>query len=72
MGGPVTYMNTPRLIALALAFGLTVLAVPAEAIDRAAVEKLAFGDTGEKLDAIATLVADGDLHCQVKGQTNNP
>jgi len=53
-------MNLPRLVALALAFALVALAVPAAAIDRAAVEKLAFGDTAEKLDAIAALVADGD------------
>ena len=54
-------MTPHRLIVLALALGLAVLAAPAAAmIDRVAVEKLAFGDTGEKLDAIAALVAEGD------------
>jgi urea transport system permease protein len=33
---------------------------PAAALDRAAVEKLAFGDGEEKIEAIAALVTDGD------------
>jgi urea transport system permease protein len=55
-------MNRPRLIAFALAFGWALSSAPAAALDRGAVEKLAFGDTGEKLDAIAALVAEGDPH----------
>ncbi len=39
---------------------MAVFATPAAAIDRAAVEKLGFGDTSEKLAAIAVLVAEGD------------
>jgi len=53
-------MNGPRLLSLALAALMAVLAFPAAALDQAAVEKLAFGDTGEKLEAIAALVAEGD------------
>ncbi len=49
-----------RLPVLA-AFGLlAALALPAAALDRAAVEKLATGDNEEKLEAIGLLVAEGD------------
>jgi urea transport system permease protein len=53
-------MNVPRFIILALAIGSALVAAPAAAIDSGAVEKLAFGDTGEKLEAIAALVSEGD------------
>ena len=39
---------------------LTAAALPAAALDRAAVEKLAFGDSDEKIEAIGALVAEGD------------
>jgi urea transport system permease protein len=39
---------------------LAGLAAPAGALDRAAVERLTTGDSGEKLEAIAALVAEGD------------
>jgi urea transport system permease protein len=46
-------------ILLCAAFGLAA-ALPAWALDRAAVEKLATGDSGEKIEAIGALVAEGD------------
>jgi urea transport system permease protein len=36
------------------------MSLPALALDRAAVEKLAFGDGDERIEAIAALVAEGD------------
>jgi urea transport system permease protein len=36
------------------------ISAPASALDRAALEKLAFGDGDEKIEAIGTLVAEGD------------
>ena len=45
---------------LVAVFLLAALARPAAALDRAAVEKLATGDSDEKLEAIAALVAEGD------------
>jgi len=53
-------MNGPRHLSLVLAALIATLALPATALDQAAVEKLAFGDTAEKLEAIAALVAEGD------------
>jgi len=46
------------LFAVLLIF--VVWANPASALDRAAVDKLAFGDGEEKIEAIAALVAEGD------------
>src|SRR4030095_383094 len=36
------------------------LSFPAHALDQAAVEKLAFGGGGDKIDAVGALVAEGD------------
>jgi urea transport system permease protein len=46
-----------RIAAVALLAGL---GQPAAALDRAAIEKLATGDSEEKLEAIGALVAEGD------------
>ena len=46
--------------AAAAALFLSLFAASAWAIDRAAVEKLAFGDSDEKIEAIGALVAEGD------------
>jgi urea transport system permease protein len=53
-------MDMLRLRILFVTVAMAMFATPAGAIDRAAVEKLALGDTSEKLDAIAALVAEGD------------
>src|SRR5262249_21129886 len=52
----------PRLMRgwLLLALLLAAFARPAAALDRAAVEKLAYGDSEERLAAIAAIVAEGD------------
>ena len=48
-------------ILLYAAFGLLVgAALPVRALDPASVEKLATGDSGEKIEAIGALVAEGD------------
>ncbi len=52
-------MSARTLLVAAFAL-LAALASPAGALDRAAVEKLATGDSEEKLEAIGALVAEGD------------
>lgn len=52
-------MSVRTLLVAAFAL-LAALASPADALDRAAVEKLAAGDSEEKLGAIGALVAEGD------------
>ncbi|MCG6873584.1 MAG: urea ABC transporter permease subunit UrtB [Betaproteobacteria bacterium] len=49
-----------RNLCLMLIVATAAYAPAAAAIDRAVVEKLAFGDTSEKLEAIAVLVTEGD------------
>jgi urea transport system permease protein len=49
-----------RLFAVVILLALGTLARPAAAIDAALVEKLAFGASDEKIDAIGALVASGD------------
>ena len=47
-----------RLLPILIA--LMAAARPAAALDRAAVERLAFGESDEKIAAIGALVAEGD------------
>jgi len=49
-----------RILFVAAFALLAGLVAPAAALDRAAVEKLATGDSGEKIEAIGALVAEGD------------
>jgi urea transport system permease protein len=53
-------MDMLRLRILFATVAIAFFASPAGANDSAAVETLALGDTAEKLDAIAALVAEGD------------
>ena len=50
-----------RLLIAALIFCLSLGALPALALDKAVVDRLAFGDGDEKVTAIAALVAEGDV-----------
>ena len=49
-----------RFILCALAFVLAVIVRPAFAVNAATLDKLAFGESDEKVVAVAALVADGD------------
>ena len=49
-----------RVLFVSLILALTVLVRPAYALDAATVEKLAFGESDDKVAAIAALVAGGD------------
>jgi urea transport system permease protein len=49
-----------RILFVAAFALLAGLVAPAAALDQAAVEKVATGDSGEKIEAIGVLVAEGD------------
>ena len=49
-----------RIVLFALLLALTVVVRSAFAIDAATIDKLAFGESDDKVAAIAALVADGD------------